>query len=111
MTKRVSNKQVLEAIHALTQAIAGTTPTAQADTPEQAATPAEPQDCVKLTPEYQNKWLSITQKRANDTGLNHILYARRNRAGITRLAYCVADAYTSLKDGGKIGAIALVKPE
>ena len=117
-TSRTSNKDILDAILGLTAAI--TQSNTQAHAPVQVAAPVEtpaatqePEstDSIKLPASYREHVMAKVQSKVNSDGTDRILYARRNLQGEVKLAYCVADRWTSLKDKGLIGAIAHVKPE
>ena len=107
---RVSNKQVLDAIEAMPAAIAA----ALAGTPAQSA-PIKAETTEQDAPTVDKAYLSHVsaklQKRANGDGKDYVLYARKNVAGETKLAYCVADKFAGLTDRRIIGAVSTISPE
>ena len=115
-TQRTSNKDVLDAINALTQAITQSVINAPAPAaPAQvqvAQAPEETNAPVKLDPCYVNHVkVAKAQPYANDKGADVVLYARHNGRGETKLAYCLAEKFAKLRDRGLIGAIAIMNPE
>jgi hypothetical protein len=113
---RISNKQILDAILGLTEAIKSThvapapvaapveQPTAVSGTP-MTDTP------IKVTKEYLGNRKDAAQAHANKTGGTVVLYARRNLRGETKLAFAQEGRYTTLKDRGLIGPVATYQPE
>ena len=118
-TQRASNKDILEAINALTQAITAThvapapvvaAPAAVLPMSQERNKPApvveQAADTDVQVPEsYLNLMTGKVQDACKADGLDRILYARRNLHGETKLAYCMASRWTGLKDRGLIGAI------
>ena len=98
-TQRASNKDILDAINALTQAITSTY-VKPAPVVEQA-----PDTDVQVPESYLNLMSGKVEAACKADGLDRILYARRNLHGETKLAYCMASRWTGLKDRGLIGAI------
>jgi hypothetical protein len=111
--KRVSNRQILDALtdlpSAIASAIAGTA------APVAIATPADEtvgnDQTASIDAAYLSHVASKLQTRANDTGKDYVLYARVNVAGQTKLAYCEADKWSGLKDKRIIGPVKTVSPE
>ena len=67
---------------------------------------------VKVDAAYDKRVSFKAQGHANKIGVAVTKYARKNRAGETKLAYCVADRYVDVKakDRGVIGSICTYKP-
>lgn len=111
-SNRVSNRQILDVLTDLPAAIASAI--AGSAAPVAIATPAD--DSAKAeTPAVDAAYLSHVasklQVRANDTKQDFVLYARRNKAGETKLAYCVASKWSTLTDKRIIGPVKTVSPE
>ena len=115
---RTSNKDILaaieaqtNAINALVGAISGTRTEPVAATPKVVETDtAKPAD-VKVPASYLEHQKVKAQEHANNKGERVILYGRVNLAGEQKLAYCLASRWTSLRDNGFIGAIAQFDPK
>jgi len=107
-TSRTSNKDVLDAIVALTAAITSNVVAA----PAPIVTPAEPEaETVKVDKAYaEHMALNKCQPFADKHGEDVVLYARHNKANETKLAYCLASKFAGLKDRGLIGAVQVVSP-
>jgi len=112
-SNRVSNRQILDALtdlpSAIASAIAGTAAPVAIDTPADdtpAATKAPAVDAA-----YLSHVATKLQARANDTKKDYVLYARINKAGETKLAYCEADKWSSLTDKRIVGPVKTVSPE
>ena len=99
-TERTSNKQILDAILALTEAI---TATKVAPVVQKQETPTE--STVNVDAAYLNHMTTKVADFAKAKGEDAIIYARKNGRGETKLAYCVASKWTGLKDRGLIGAV------
>jgi|10_taG_2_1085330.scaffolds.fasta_scaffold191087_2 hypothetical protein len=107
---RVSNKQILDAILGLTEAIRGQNAVTSApviDTPE---VPSEPSQ-IKVSKEYLGNRKVAAQAHANKVGGTVVLYARRNLSGETKLAFAQESRFTTLKDRGLIGPVATYQPK
>src|SRR5210317_572089 len=114
---RTSNKQILEAIEAQTSAItalaaaiSGTpaaSPEPVATTSVDVAPVADKPVTPRVKPEYLTHMKGKAQDHANNKGEEVVLYARVNGMGEHKLAYCLKPRWTSLRDKGLIGAIAL----
>ena len=117
MTNRVSNKQILEAIAGQTEAItalvgalsAGIQAPAPADKPEPTA--VETDSPIKVKPSYLANRKEAAQAHANKVGGEIVLYARRNMAGRTVLAYAQRSRHDNLRDKGYLGKVATFQPE
>lgn len=118
-TQRTSMKDVLAAINAqnetlaaLVSAIAGpVTQAAHTPAPEvqvQVAAPA-PTAQTQDTPRYEKGYMAhmkvkVAELVAND-GQPRVLYGRVNKHGEDKLAYCLKERFSNLKDRGFRGAI------
>jgi hypothetical protein len=109
---RVSNKQILDAILGLTQAITATHVAAPAAPAAVPVAPAAPVDTsgIKVGADYMANRKVAAQAHANTTGGEVVLYARRNLRGETKLAFAVAGRFATLKDRGLIGPVASYQP-
>lgn len=118
---RTSNKDILAAIEAQTNAInalvgaisGSVTPrTEPMATPvyNTAADTAKPAD-VRVPASYLEHQKVKAQEHANNKGERVILYGRVNLAGEQKLAYCLASRWSSLRDNGLIGAIDSFDPK
>lgn len=109
MSNRVSNKQILDAILGLTEAIKGQNvqPTAVVAEP---TVPSEPSP-IKVTKEYLANRKVAAQAHANKVGGTVVLYARKNLRGETKLAFAQEGRFATLKDKGLIGPVAAFNPE
>lgn len=109
MSERTSNKQILEAINALTAAI-----TANVAAPVAAvAAPTAPsgEQEVSVDKAYaEHMVLTKCQPFADKNAEDVVLYARKNGRGETKLAYCLASKFATIKDRGLLGAIEVVSP-
>ena len=110
--KRVSNEQILAALNelpnAIATAIAGAGQSAAATlspSPNSTPTKDQQQDAVQIDAGYKEHMQSKIQAFANEHGEDCIMYARRNGRGETKIAYCLASKWTTLKDRGLIGAL------
>jgi len=115
---RTSNKQILDAITDLASAIrdnmaaqaapvvapVATAPTATLNTAKQEG--AVKVDAAYLSHVSGGKALDY----ANKLGEQVVIYARRNKLGETKLAYCAASKWTGLKDNANLGAVQIVEP-
>lgn len=121
VTGRVSNRAILSALEGLPAAIAAAMAPAQVSTPE-VSVPTLPVDptlqgetgekvVTEIDPGYLAHVSGTLQDRANLNKATYMLYARRNKAGETKLAYCAADKWSSLTDRRIIGAVKTVSPE
>ena len=111
---RVSNKQILDAILGLTEAIKAThvapaPVAAPVITAEPQAVPAN--QTLKVSKDYLGNRKVAAQAHANKTGGTVVLYARRNLRGETKLAFAQEDRYSTLKDRGLIGPVEVYQPE
>lgn len=114
-TGRVSNRAILSALEGLPAAIAA------AMAPAQAAAPAESTQTMgdekgetttaEIDPGYLSHVSGTLQDRANLNNMAYVMYARKNKAGETKLAYCPADKWSALTDRRIIGAVKTVSPE
>jgi hypothetical protein len=66
---------------------------------------------VKIPASYLEHQKVKAQEHANNKGERVILYGRVNLAGEQKLAYCLASRWTSLRDNGLIGAIDSFDPK
>ena len=116
---RTSNKDILAAIEAQTDAISklvsAISGTQAQPTPETGPrivdtvvpeAPANKPSEVKVPSGYMTHQRSKAQDHANAKGEDVVLYARVNLAGEQKLAYCLKSRWTSLRDKGLIGAVA-----
>ena len=118
-TQRTSNKDILAAIEAQTNAISGlvqalTQTQTQAPAVEAAPVPErEPQSPsnVQVDAGYKAHVMAKAQALSNKDNEDRILYVRKNMRGETKLAYVLASKWSSLRDNGLIGAIEHIKPE
>lgn len=122
-TQRTSNKDILAAIEAQTNAInalvgavAGTVNTPPAgviDTTPVTDPEPEPQSAsnVRVDAGYKAHVMAKAQALSNKDNEDRILYVRKNMRGETKLAYVLASKWSSLRDNGLIGAIEHIKPE
>ncbi len=113
--KRVSNERILTALEALPAAIAaamGTTASTQtvASTTE-GSEDDNGLDKVQVDAAYLSHVSAKLQDRANGDGNTYVLYARKNKAGETKLAYCLGSAWSGLTDRRIVGAVKTVSPE
>ncbi len=111
---RVSNKQVLDAIQAMPEAIAAAISGYQVknvQTADEAATTPTPAGTAKVDAAYLGHVTAKLQSRANADGNTYVLYARTNKRDETKLAYCQADKFAGLTDRRIIGAVQTVSPE
>jgi hypothetical protein len=123
-TQRASNKDILDAINALTQAITAThvapkqapapvvaAPAAVLPMSQERSKPApvvveQAQDTSVQVPEsYLTLMTGKVEQACKDDGKDRIMYARHNLRGETKLAYCLAERWSTLKDKGMIGAL------
>lgn len=88
MSERTSNKQILDAILALTDAI-----TATAVAPVVNATPAAETADVEVDGAYLEHLQAKAAAHATAKGEDVVLYARRNKAGETKLAYALTSRW------------------
>jgi len=118
---RTSNKDILAAIEAQTNAITklvgaisgSVTPRTEpvAATPKVIETDsAKPAD-VRVPASYLEHQKVKAQEHANNKGERVILYGRVNLAGEQKLAYCLASRWSSLRDNGLIGAVDSFDPK
>ena len=108
-TSRASNKDILDAINALTSAITATHVAAPAPViaaPVQAAPTGEA--TVNVDAKYMAHMASKVDAMVKADGQSRILYTRRNGYGEVKLAYTLASNWTTLKDRGLIGAVKVV---
>lgn len=121
MTNRVSNKQILEAIAGQTEALnalvgalsAGIQAPAPAPTPGVTTepTPVETDSPIKVSKAYLANRKAAAQAHANKVGGEIVLYARKNMAGRTVLAYAQRSRHDSLRDKGYLGKVDTFQPE
>lgn len=114
-TQRTSNKDILDAINGLGDSIANAianamTQNASAPAQPEAASSEPTEQSVKVPQSYRDHVMAKVQDKCDSDGEDRVLYARRNLNGETKLAYCLASRWTTLKDNGLIGAIAHVTP-
>jgi hypothetical protein len=112
-TQRASNKDILDAIQALTAAITAQVVAPAPVTQPVAEAPAVGQfttDTVKVDAAYKQHMMAKIQPFADKHGEDVVLYARRNNRGETKLAYAVKSKFSVLKDRGLLGAVAIVNP-
>jgi len=110
---RVSNKQILDAILGLTEAIKGQpvqSPTVEPVAVAATPVPSEPQ-AIKVTKDYLGNREIAAQAHANKVGGAVVLYARKNLRGETKLAFAQEGRFATLKDKGLIGPVATFNPE
>ena len=111
---RVSNKQILDAILGLTEAIKAQVPAQAPATPVVATEKqptAESTTEIEVGADYLANRKVAAQEHATAKGCEVVLYARRNLKGETKLAYALASRYDTLKDRGLIGPVATYQPE
>jgi len=124
-TQRASNKDILDAINALTAAITSTKVApvfgdeavfAAMERNEKAlpvltegVTPAPDRNVNAVPKSYLQHMTAKVTSIAHDKGESHVIYLRRNGAGEQKLAYCKASNWTTLKDRGIIGAVAMIE--
>lgn len=119
--ERTSNKDILAAINEQTSAInalvgALTQPKAEPVVSEPVAAPVNTPAVNSGTPEvkvpagYMTHQRTKAQDHATAKGERVVLYARENLNGETKLAYCLASRWSSLRDNGLIGAIDTFDP-
>ena len=115
-TQRASNKDILDAINALTQAITSTmvapkqaAPIADLPVLTEGVTPAPDNNIHAVPKSYLQHMTAKVTSIAHDKGESHVIYLRRNGAGEQKLAYCKASNWTTLKDRGIIGAVAMIE--
>ena len=112
MTGRVSNTQILTALEGLPAAIAAAmAPTAPVAVATPADQPKAESDTVSVDKAYLSHVSAKLQDRSNTDRNTYVLYARINKAGETKLAYCVADKWSSLTDKRIVGAMSTIAPE
>lgn len=115
-TSRTSNKDVMAAIERLTAAITGIVvqqaPAPQASAPTVAVVNGQNNGHkqVKVSEEYLGLIRSKAQAKATETGDEYVLYARRNLANQTKLAFCKTARFPLLRDNGMIGRLDVIKP-
>ena len=113
--KRVSNERILTALEALPVAIAAAMGTVATAAPIADSTESSEDDNgldkIQVDAAYLSHVSAKLQDRANDTGETYVLYARKNKAGETKLAYCLGSAWSALTDRRIIGAVKTVSPE
>ncbi len=119
---RVSNKQILTALTDLpgqiAAAMAGVAPVQAVpaqDIPvlDDAITEPVSEETVKakIDPGYLTHVTGTLQDRANLNRVDYVLYARKNKAGETKLAYCAADKWSALTDRRIIGPVSTISPK
>ena len=120
MTNRVSNKQILEAIAGQTEALNALVGALSAGIQAPAPTPSvkpeptpvvETDSPIKVSKSYLANRKEAAQAHANKVGGEIVLYARRNMAGRTVLAYAQRNRHDSLRDKGYLGKVATFQPE
>lgn len=115
-SKRVSNRQILDALTDLPTQIAAAIAATQTAAPKTVAvaeaTEQTPTDkTVEVDKAYvEHMTLNKCQPFADKHGEDCVLYARKNGRNETKLAYCLASKFAGLKDRGLIGAVAMVSP-
>ncbi len=116
-TQRTSNKDILEAINAQTEAIGKlVSALSVTTTPEVNSAPTvtveqdEIPSTVKVDEGYLNHMKGKVQDACNEDGNDRILYARQNKQNQTKLGYCLADRWTNLSDKRIIGAVDHITP-
>lgn len=118
---RTSNKDILAAIEAQTSAINALVGALSGQKNEPPAkvidttpvTDPEPQPestDVRVPAGYMTHQRGKAQDHANNKGERVVLYARTNLNGETKLAYCLASRWSTLRDNGLIGAIDTFDP-
>lgn len=109
---RVSNKQILDAILGLTEAIKGqnVAPATPAPAVEVQKVPSESAN-ISVDKSYLANREEAAQAHANKVGGTVVLYARRNLRGDTKLAFAQESRFTTLKDRGLVGPVAKFQPE
>lgn len=105
-TQRTSNKEILEAINALTAAITAAHTAAPAQVAPAPEVKAEREAAVNVPATYMTHMQDKASAWAKQKGENVVLYARRNSNDETKLAYALKSRFLRLKDKGFIGAIA-----
>ena len=113
MSNRVSNEQILTALTDLPGAIAKAMAGNVAASPKENEVKGSGDDpeTVNVDGAYLSHVTSKLQSRANSDGNTYVLYARKNVAGQTKLAYCLGSKWTALTDKRIIGAVKTVAPE
>ena len=119
MTSRVSNKQILEAIAGQTEAlnalVAAMSAGIQAPKPAPSVKPepvaVETDSPIKVSKSYLANRKEAAQAHANKVGGEIVLYARKNMAGRTVLAYAQRSRHDNLRDKGYLGKVATFQPE
>ena len=109
---RVSNKQLLDAILGLTEAIKAqnTSPVAEATAPVVATEVATDTPAIKVSKQYLSNRQVAAQDHANKVGGTVVLYARQNLRGEHKLAFAQQSRFDTLKDKGLIGPVAVYNP-
>jgi len=113
-TQRASNKDILDAINSLTQAITSMVVApkqVEADVPvlTERAAPRESNGAIDIDKPYLAHMQAKVAQVAKDKGENYVLYARKNGLGETKLAYTPASKWSALKDRGLIGPVAMIE--
>jgi len=114
-TQRASNKDVLNAIEELTATITAmvkaqsqviTSPAPSVTSNTEAATSRSPH--AALDGAYVEHMKGKVKAYADSKGEDAVLYCRKNGRGETKLAYCLASKWVTLKDRALIGPIAFI---
>lgn len=111
---RVSNEQILTCLTDLPVAIAAAI--GNQASPSVVKTPTDDETVgndgtINVDKAYLDHVGTKLQARANADGNTYVLYARRNKANETKLAYCLGSKWTSLTDKRIIGAVKTIAPE
>ena len=109
-TQRTSLKDVMGAIQELTQAIAAQNVAPNPVTNVTETKEPSGEDTIQVDGQYLSHMTSKVQDFADSKGEDCILYARKNGRQETKLAYCLASNWTTLKDRGVIGAVKHLSP-
>ena len=113
---RTSNKDVLDAIQSQTASIDKlvTALTGSAMAAPAVATPITEGEGEAPAIEVPEGYLAkMTEKAANHAtskGCEVVLYARKNQAGETKLAYALRERFDTLTDKGLIGPVGSFQP-
>ncbi len=111
MGERTSNKQLADKLDTLIDLmIAGAQPKAATDTIIES--PTTEGGKVKVDPDYMAHMTAKAADHATTKGSEVVLYARRNKAGETKLAYALRERYDDVVSGQPscLGAVGSFKP-
>jgi hypothetical protein len=112
---RTSNKDILDAILGLTEAIKAQNVASPVAAPAPAVAAEAPQGDngteINVSKEYLENRKQAAQAHANKVNGTIVLYARRNLQQETKLAFAQQGRYDTLRDKGLIGPVAVFQPE